>query len=367
MGASCNCEKGPSEKGVIHATSSCCSNIQNAKEDSKGMVNQRLLAACRDNNIGALKLVLEEAPYLETRRPFIMRPKPPSGLGGLNDAGLNGKRRKGPKEGLTPLMYSSQNGSVAGTHLLLEAKAQVMARDEDGLRPLHFAATSGVLEVCKMLLLNGADSNAMDDEGRRAIDYVPRGSLRTEAEREAWEALLGPQLAAPPEASSDAPLLAPPKAVEGKKASLGAQNVLPGNAQESPASADPLWPNRPVPSAPGPTDSSPTAEQAAPHGTSGADLLSILLSAAEELKPTASGDAVPSTESSSLLDAAPSIQVPAALPAMAAEVPEKQASDASADLLSLAPPKALKAMPDEPQEPEETDLLDLLSDGTMKK
>mmetsp|Transcript_7125 Transcript_7125/g.12762 ORF Transcript_7125/g.12762 Transcript_7125/m.12762 type:complete len:248 (+) Transcript_7125:74-817(+) len=196
MGASssCNCEKGPSEKVVIQAiqaTSSACSNVQSAKEDSRGMVNQRLLAACRDNNIGALKLAVEEGAYLETRRPFIMRPKPPSSMGNIFDAS-QGKRKKGPKEGLTPLMYTAQNGSVAGTHMLLEAKAQVGARDEDGLRPLHFAATSGVLEVCKLLLQKGADISAADDEGRRAIDYVPSSHLVKDGDRLLWQAILGP-------------------------------------------------------------------------------------------------------------------------------------------------------------------------------
>eukprot|EP00440_Ansanella_granifera_P032978 gb/GFBE01035776.1/.p1 GENE.gb/GFBE01035776.1/~~gb/GFBE01035776.1/.p1 ORF type:complete len:241 (+),score=55.03 gb/GFBE01035776.1/:1-723(+) len=221
MGASCNCEKGPSEKVVVQAisaTASCCSNIQNAKEDSKGMVNQKLLAACRDNDIGGLKMALEEGAYLETRRPFIMRPKPPSGMGGFLDGGANGKRRKGPKEGLTPLMYAAQNGSVAATHLLLEAKAQVHARDEDGLRPLHFAATSGVLEVCKMLLERGGDCNAMDDDGRRPIDFVPSTSLEKEADQAHWEALLGPQLCVPPEAADEAPMPAAPKALEAPKA-----------------------------------------------------------------------------------------------------------------------------------------------------
>merc|ERR1712187_888351 len=103
----------------------------------------------------------------------------------------SGKKRKTPKEGLTPLMYAAQNGSVPGTKLLLEAKAQVTARDEDGLRPLHFAASSGVYEVCNMLLGGGADKSAADESGQKAIDYVPDDSLIMRVDREKWEALLG--------------------------------------------------------------------------------------------------------------------------------------------------------------------------------
>lgn len=186
------------------------------------MINQRLLAACRDSDIGALKLSIEEGAYLETRRPFIMRPKPPSSVGGLLDAaGSTGKRRKGPKEGLTPLMYTAQNGSVAGTHLLLEVKAEVAARDEDGLRPLHFAATSGVLEVCKLLLQKDADKNAVDDDGRRAADYVPTSALEKSADRELWEALLGPATDAARGCSDS--LAFSPKAVAASKGEQQAQ------------------------------------------------------------------------------------------------------------------------------------------------
>merc|ERR550532_3700550 len=125
------------------------------------MVNHRLLVASRDDNISEIKRAVEQGAFLETRRPFVMRPKPPSSMGALMEA--SGKKRKAPREGLTPLMYAAQNGSVAGTRLLLEARAQVAARDEDGLRPLHFAAGAGVVEVCKLLLESGADKAAADD------------------------------------------------------------------------------------------------------------------------------------------------------------------------------------------------------------
>lgn len=200
MGANCALEKaGPDCKAVIQAapaaTISSCSSVATSEKDSKGMTNHRLLVACRDNDIGEIMLALEQGAYLETRRPFVMRPKPPTSVGAWMEGG--GKKRKTPKEGLTPLMYAAQNGSVAGTKLLLEARAQVAARDEDGLRPLHLAATSGIYEVCSMLLSSGADKSAGDELGQRARDYVPEENLILRADRERWEALLGAPAACP--------------------------------------------------------------------------------------------------------------------------------------------------------------------------
>eukprot|EP00443_Scrippsiella_acuminata_P048742 CAMPEP_0115257476 /NCGR_PEP_ID=MMETSP0270-20121206/46792_1 /TAXON_ID=71861 /ORGANISM="Scrippsiella trochoidea, Strain CCMP3099" /LENGTH=200 /DNA_ID=CAMNT_0002673183 /DNA_START=79 /DNA_END=677 /DNA_ORIENTATION=+ len=192
MGASCQCE-GKAEKIVIQAlpiaVASGCSSVSMAEKDSKGMLNHRLLVASRDNDLPALQQALEQGAYVETRRPFVMRPKPPTSVGSLLEA--SGKKKKAPREGLTPLMYVVQNGSIAGAQLLLQARAQVMAHDEDRLTPLHFAASSGVQEVCSMLLNHGADKGALDDDGRKAADYVPRECTATRADRERWEVLLG--------------------------------------------------------------------------------------------------------------------------------------------------------------------------------
>mmetsp|Transcript_12388 Transcript_12388/g.15414 ORF Transcript_12388/g.15414 Transcript_12388/m.15414 type:complete len:242 (+) Transcript_12388:126-851(+) len=176
-GAMCHCDK-PHEESVkvisIPDPTSCYTNIYSATEDPRCVLNQQLLAASRENDIGALKLAIAEGAYLETRRPFLMRPKPPNAW--EQDPFGNSKKR-GPKEGMTPLMYASQNGSVAAVRLLLQARANVAANDEDGMRPLHFAAQSASQEVCCLLVQRGANVSVTDDEGKKPKDFLPSDEL----------------------------------------------------------------------------------------------------------------------------------------------------------------------------------------------
>lgn len=193
MGANCTVEQNPAVKVVIQSAPtamSACATVSVADKDSKGMTNHRLLVAARDNDVEGIRKAISQGAYLETRRPFVMRPKPPAGSSS-EMCDVSTKRKKAPKQGLTPLMYCVQNGSLAGTRLLLEAKAQVQARDEDGLRPLHFAALAGELEVSRELLEYGADRDAVDEEGRRAIDVLAADCRKSKAERLEWEAVLG--------------------------------------------------------------------------------------------------------------------------------------------------------------------------------
>merc|ERR1712007_313614 len=121
------------------------------------------------------------------------KPPPPSAPPQKASAFEGSKNKDGSREGLTPLMYAAQNGNLATTTLLLEAKALVNASDEDGLRPLHFAATSGEISVCELLLNHGAVLNAADEDGQLAYDLIPEECLKACAERKRWEALMGPQ------------------------------------------------------------------------------------------------------------------------------------------------------------------------------
>eukprot|EP00928_Gymnodinium_smaydae_P000480 TRINITY_DN10184_c0_g1_i1.p1 TRINITY_DN10184_c0_g1~~TRINITY_DN10184_c0_g1_i1.p1 ORF type:complete len:324 (+),score=66.24 TRINITY_DN10184_c0_g1_i1:101-973(+) len=227
MGANCQVEQHEGGKMVIKAEAnpmqsvgSACTNISVADKDSKGMTNQKLLAASRDNDLDGVKSAIGQGAYLETRRPFVMRPKPPA----MASDSYHGKKRKTPKEGLTPLMYSAQNGSVEAATLLLEARAQVRARDEDGLEALHFAARAGALEVAKLLIAKGADRDAADDDGRRAVDHIVEEALEERGQRQAWQEILGPPTAVPA-ASAAEQLHAAASAESGTGAATGVSGV----------------------------------------------------------------------------------------------------------------------------------------------
>ena len=131
--------------------------------------------------MSSLAAALGQGAYLETRRPVVLRAKPPAGLWDQEPRGREPRRlgqevdwpvRKEPPEGLTPLMCAGRwlralaarevcgaerlrghgglalkGGTRSSEPLRGEARACVIAKDEDGLRPLHFAAQAASLEA----------------------------------------------------------------------------------------------------------------------------------------------------------------------------------------------------------------------------
>merc|ERR1712232_427183 len=151
---------------------------------SQAMINHSLLKAARDGDVEALETALKRGAFLETRRPFVITPESSSA-----DTVGNGDAARGV--GLTPLMHGAQGGHRKVVELLVSAKANVEAQEEDGLRPLHFAASADSREACLILLQAAADPGARDDEGRNALAHVPLHALATRVERQRWESLFG--------------------------------------------------------------------------------------------------------------------------------------------------------------------------------
>ncbi len=61
---------------------------------------------------------------------------------------------------------------VEGARLLVEAGADVNARQHGGFSPMHSAANRGAVEIIDLLLERGADPDAAAEDGRRPIDFA---------------------------------------------------------------------------------------------------------------------------------------------------------------------------------------------------
>lgn len=179
-----NCNNLTVEKVLEQVPSPACPYDRDDSESFNGavvqesMVNHELLKAARDGRTADVAVHLWNGAFLETRRPFAITFE--ADLGADHEA-----------MGLTPLMYAALGGYTSTCELLLSARADVDAEDEDGMRPLHFAATSGNMEACRVLLRYGADPGCLDAEGRTALEHVPPIDACTRAEKQGWEALLG--------------------------------------------------------------------------------------------------------------------------------------------------------------------------------
>jgi len=68
-------------------------------------------------------------------------------------------------DGFTPLSICAEKGHLNVARALIEAGADVNAKDNEGLTPLYMCALGGHLEVARALIEAGADVNAKKDNG----------------------------------------------------------------------------------------------------------------------------------------------------------------------------------------------------------
>mmetsp|Transcript_64884 Transcript_64884/g.141394 ORF Transcript_64884/g.141394 Transcript_64884/m.141394 type:complete len:200 (+) Transcript_64884:78-677(+) len=136
---------------------------------SKSSKNHELLVAARDGSDQDIYDLIEAGASVETRRPFTMVTNPVHRSGRELD-------NYGTQIGLTPLMYAARGGHVRCVWSLLQARADVLAEDEDGMQPLHFAAQAGDPEVARLLISFRADPSALDADGKGALDHLKLGS-----------------------------------------------------------------------------------------------------------------------------------------------------------------------------------------------
>jgi ankyrin repeat protein len=88
-------------------------------------------------------------------------------------ANVNAKNR----EGRTALHQAAYEGRVEAVKVLLNAEAKVSAEDQHGNTALHEAAWQSHVEVVKVLLNAKANVNAKNREGRTAIGLTYTGSI----------------------------------------------------------------------------------------------------------------------------------------------------------------------------------------------
>lgn len=96
----------------------------------------------------------------------------------LIDAGTDLSLTDDPKSsnyhGWTPLMTAACYGRVEIARILIEAGANMDAKDKSGKTPLIIAAEFGSVGVADLLVQSGAKIDARDSKGRTAFDYVSK-------------------------------------------------------------------------------------------------------------------------------------------------------------------------------------------------
>ena len=73
---------------------------------------------------------------------------------------------------MTPLGYAVESGNMEIVQLLVEAKADVNAKDVAEETPLHYAAQAGKIKLVQFLIEAGADVNAKAERGRTLLHFV---------------------------------------------------------------------------------------------------------------------------------------------------------------------------------------------------
>jgi len=137
-----------------------------------------LMVAVRENHPDIVKLLIARGASVNARTrvgraPAWVLPNSQPGFGhgiGIVRGGSPDRGRRGPiPGGMTPLMYAARDGRADTVRMLLDAGAEINARDANDITPLITAIGNNHPEVATYLIDRGADVNKVDWYGRTAL------------------------------------------------------------------------------------------------------------------------------------------------------------------------------------------------------
>jgi len=147
----------------------------NATEPQLG--HTALMWAARTNNGAAVTLLIERGATVEARTRVGAKPaaRPPGTGGGSHGVGIvrSGVPPEGEQQptpgGMTALLFAARDGSTAAARALIDAGADLNARDPNDMSPLLMAITNAQIAVAQLLVDRGADVRAADWYGRTPL------------------------------------------------------------------------------------------------------------------------------------------------------------------------------------------------------
>jgi len=137
-----------------------------------------LMVAVRENHPDIVRLLIDRGASVNARTrvgrpPAWVLPNSQPGFGhgiGIVRGGSPDRGRRGPTPGgMTPLMYAARDGRLDTARMLLDAGAEVDARDANDITPLIAAITNNHPDVARLLIERGANVNASDWYGRTPL------------------------------------------------------------------------------------------------------------------------------------------------------------------------------------------------------